>query len=55
MSNVTEIIQRAITTGTTIFIVYNGGSRPGQSRELIPLSLTDENLVGREFWGQYTY
>jgi hypothetical protein len=48
MSNISDIIQSAIITGSTISIVYNGGSRPGQSRELIPLSLTDENLVARD-------
>lgn len=48
MSNVTEIIQVAISTGSVVSIIYNGGSHPGQSREIIPLSLTDGNLVARE-------
>jgi len=48
MANITEVIQNAINTGSVISIVYNGGSRPGQSREIIPISIDNKTLVARE-------
>ena len=48
MSTVLEILKRAITDSTMVSIVYNGGSRPGQSRQLIPLSISNDELVARE-------
>lgn len=48
MQSVIEILQSAIDTGTVTTIVYNGGSKPGQAREIIPLSLNGENLSARE-------
>ena len=48
MQNIIKILQSAIDTGNVVTIVYNGGSKPGQPRELIPLSLNGENLSARE-------
>ncbi len=48
MQNIIEILQSAIDTGNAVTIIYNGGSKPGQARELIPLSLNGENLSARE-------
>lgn len=48
MQNIIDMLQGAIGTETAITIVYNGGSNPGQAREIIPLSLNGENLSARE-------
>lgn len=48
MPSVVELLQQAISNGEVVTIIYNGGSRPGQPRSLIPLSLTNEDLVARE-------
>ena len=48
MSSVIEVIQSAIKDAATVSIVYNGGSRPGQARLVIPLSVTSDELVARD-------
>jgi len=48
MQSVIEILQWAIDSGDVVTIVYNGGSKPGQAREIIPLALNGENLSARE-------
>ncbi len=48
MPSVLEVLSAAIRDAATVSIVYNGGSRPGQSRILIPLSVSSDELVARE-------
>jgi hypothetical protein len=48
MSSVLEVLQSAIRDAATVSIIYNGGSRPGQSRLVIPLSVSTDELVARE-------
>lgn len=48
MSSVSAVLQKAINDGVSVSVVYNGGSRPGQSRTLVPLSTSDTDLVARE-------
>lgn len=48
MPNIVEVIQSAIDESGTVSIVYNGGSNPGQSRILIPVSLSTDELIARE-------
>lgn len=48
MPSIVEVIQNAISESATVSIVYNGGSRPGASRIVIPVSLTNDELIARE-------
>ena len=48
MPNIREVIQNAIGESATVSIVYNGGSRPGASRTVIPVSITTDELIARE-------
>ena len=54
MSSVSALLQKAINDGASVSVVYNGGSRPGQSRTLIPLSISDNALVARELSSRRT-
>lgn len=48
VSSVRELLEHAIAASAIVTVVYNGGSRPGQARPLIPLSLHEADLVARE-------
>ena len=48
MPSIVEVIQSAISDSDPVSIVYNGGSRPGVSRIVIPVSLTTDELIARE-------
>ncbi len=48
MENIDTMLQKAIAAGQTIRMIYNGGSRPGETRLLIPISLSATDLVARE-------
>lgn len=48
MSDLRRELEEVIGQGGTIIIRYNGGSRPGEERAVIPLSLSNEELVARE-------
>lgn len=48
MSELRQQLEDVIRQGSTIVIRYNGGSRPGVERAVIPLSLSNEELVARE-------
>lgn len=45
---IVELIARTAGTGKVVTITYNGGSRPGQPRQIVPISLSSEELVGVE-------
>lgn len=44
MRHIITLLHQAIINGDIVSIIYNGGSHPGKSRKLIPLSVTDEDL-----------
>ena len=48
MHSIEEVLRQAIRTGEVVNIVYNGGSKPGQSRPVIVISVSDEDVVARE-------
>ena len=48
MSEVRQHLDQFIRAGSVVVIRYNGGSRPGEERAVIPLSLSEEELVARE-------
>ena len=48
MPSIVHVIQSAIDGSATVSIVYNGGSNPGKSRIVIPVSLTTDELIARE-------
>jgi len=45
---IVELIARTAGTGEVVTITYNGGSRPGQPRQIVPISLSNEELVSVE-------
>jgi len=45
---IAEMLNRMITTSEVITITYNGGSRPGQPRKVLPISLSVEELIAVE-------
>jgi hypothetical protein len=48
MTSIVELLTRTVGTGEVLSITYNVGSRPGQARKVVPISLTDEELVAVE-------
>lgn len=48
MLSIRDLLEQSIASGSVVTIVYNGGSRPGQPRPLIPLSLRGDELVAHE-------
>ena len=48
MSDFKQILQQAVADGSAVNMVYNGGSRPGQPRVVIPISVSHDELVARE-------
>jgi hypothetical protein len=45
---VAQLLQRVAGSGETVTIAYNGGSRPGQARPVVPISVSSSNLVASE-------
>jgi len=45
---INELLTRTVGTGEVVTITYNGGSRPGQPRKIVPISISNEELVGIE-------
>ena len=45
---ITELLTKTVGTGEVVTITYNGGSRPGQPRKTVPISISNEELVGIE-------
>jgi hypothetical protein len=45
MASLIELLRSVAGSGETVTLVYNAGSRPGQARSVVPISVTDENLV----------
>lgn len=43
-----ELLRRVIGSGEVATIAYNGGTRPGQARAVVPLSLSTGELVAAE-------
>lgn len=48
MASVTELLRSIAGSGETVTLVYNAGSRPGQARSVIPVSISDDGLVAVE-------
>jgi hypothetical protein len=48
MPSVIELLRTVVGTGETVALIYNGGSRPGQARPVIPLLLSEDELVATE-------
>ena len=48
MQSVSDVLSKAVESGAIVNIVYNGGSNPGASRSVVPLSITSTELVARE-------
>lgn len=48
MSELKQQLDQLIRRETTIIICYNGGSRYGKERAVIPISISDEYLLARE-------
>ena len=53
MAPIVELLARSIRAGEAVTITYNGGSRPGQPRKILPLSVSTEELIAVEA-GSYT-
>ena len=45
---IVQLLQRAVDSSTAVTIAYNGGSRPGQARSVVPVSVSKDNLVASE-------
>lgn len=48
MFSVAELLRTVTGSGQVVTIAYNGGSRPGQARPVVPVSLSDYELVAFE-------
>ncbi len=48
MNSVADLLRSIVGSGELIKIVYNGGSRPGEARQVVPVSLTNEELIAVE-------
>lgn len=48
MRSIIELLQTAVGSGEIVTIAYNGGSRPGQARQVIPISVSNQGLVAVE-------
>jgi hypothetical protein len=48
MTSIEKILQGVVGTGEIITLAYNGGSRPGQARQVVPISLSNQKLVAVE-------
>lgn len=47
-NSIEELLLSVAGSGELITIVYNGGSRPGQPRQLIPVSISNQLLIAVE-------
>lgn len=45
MTTLTELLRYVVGTGELVSLVYNGGSRPGQARAVVPMSISADELV----------
>lgn len=48
MASVTELLRSVAESGEIVTLVYNAGTRPGQARTLVPVSVSDNELVAVE-------
>jgi hypothetical protein len=48
MTSVAELLRSAAATGEEVTLVYNAGSRPGQARKVLPVSVSEEALIAVE-------
>ena len=48
MTSIHDLLKSAIDSGQSITLVYLGGSKPGHPRLVVPLAITDEDLVALE-------
>ena len=48
MASVTELLRSIAGSGETVTLVYNAGSRPGQARAVVPVSVSNDGLVAVE-------
>ncbi len=48
MASVTELLRSIAGSGETVTLVYNAGSRPGQARSVVPVSVSNDGLVAVE-------
>jgi hypothetical protein len=48
MASTIELLQRAAQERLPISITYNGGSKPGETRQLLPVRVADGSLSARE-------
>jgi hypothetical protein len=48
MALVTELLRVVARSGELVTLIYNGGSRPGQARPVVPVSVSDDHLVAIE-------
>ena len=47
MNNLEQTIREAIADGEIITVIYHGGSEPGRSRQIAPISLKDNIVMAR--------
>jgi hypothetical protein len=48
MSGIVDLLRSVAGSGETVTIVYNGGSRPGESRVVIPISVSNDKLLASQ-------
>jgi hypothetical protein len=48
MTSIVDLLTLTVGSGEVVTITYNGGSRPGQARKIVPISLTNEELIAIE-------
>ena len=48
MASVTELLRSIAGSGATVTLVYNAGSHPGQARSVVPVSVSNDELVAVE-------
>jgi len=48
MASIAELLHYVVGAGQTVTLVYNAGSRPGEARLVIPVSVSDGALVAGE-------
>lgn len=45
MTSIADLLSGAVESGDVVTICYNGGSRPGEARQVIPMALSKEKLI----------
>lgn len=48
MASIVDLLRNVAGTGATVMLIYNAGSRPGQPRPVIPVSLFKDKLIAFE-------